>query len=335
MNEKLCPVCGSDNITGTIDNKVLIEPFICEKTVETVNYKCALCGESGDFFDDNEEILYNAIELLKQESVKNIIDDFSLNKISMASIERALELPQRTLTKWKNGRTKPSATVITLLKFLRIFPWLLEVAENKFDYSTAQKIHIENAVNKLLASLSFDKNEFINKSNPVSASAEFNISTLLHPEEKVRRLPIISAQYLVLAVVRRRNKFLFIFEQKPKNGWYLPAGKVEPGEDFVEAVRRETLEEAGIPIEVDGIVRFECLPDNAGMRLIFSASPADDTPPKSEPDKHSLKADWFTVDEIKKLTLRDPDVLKIFSYVTRSGFVAPLSILAREGDPFD
>ncbi len=87
-----------------------------------------------------------------------------------------------------------------------------------------------------------------------------------------------------------------------------------------------------IPIEVDGIVRFECLPGNAGMRLIFSARPADDTPPKSEPDEHSLKADWFTVDEMKKLRLRDPDVL---NYVTRYSFVAPLSILAREGDPFD
>ncbi|MCP4353876.1 MAG: NUDIX hydrolase [Desulfobacterales bacterium] len=252
----------------------------------------------------------------------------------MASIERALELPQRTLTKWKNGRTKPSATVITLLKFLRIFPWLLEVAENKFDYSTAQKIHIENAVNKLLASLSFDKNEFINTSSPVSASAEFNISALLHSEEKVRRLPIIQAQFIVFAVVRCRNKFLLIREQKPKNGWYLPAGKVGPGEGFIEAVRRETLEEAGIPIEVDGVVRIECLPDNAGMRLIFSARPADDTPPKSEPDEHSLEAGWFTLEEMKTLQFRCSDAINIFSYITKGGFVAPLSTLAREGDPF-
>lgn len=150
MNEKSCPLCGSDDLTSDVSEKIMSEPFGGEKIVKIVNYKCNSCGESGDFFNDNEEIINDTLDLLKQESAKNIINDFGLNKISMAAIERALELPQRTLTKWKNGRTKPSATVIALLKFLRLFPWLLEVAENKFDYNIAEEIHIKSAVNRLL-----------------------------------------------------------------------------------------------------------------------------------------------------------------------------------------
>lgn len=141
--------------------------------------------------------------------------------------------------------------------------------------------------------------------------------------------------FFVLAVVRRRKRFLLVQERKHGQLWYLPAGRVEPGEDFVAALRRETFEEAGIPIQVDGLLRVET--DHAGaglrMRLVFAAQPADDTPPKSQPDEESLRAGWFTLDEMRFLPLRGPEVLDFCAGLAAGLPVAPLSLLGREGAP--
>ena len=53
------------------------------------------------------------------------------------------------------------------------------------------------------------------------------------------RLPI-PTWFFVLVVVRRGEQFLLVHERKHGQLWYLPAGRVEPGETFVEAAVRET-----------------------------------------------------------------------------------------------
>jgi hypothetical protein len=85
----------------------------------------------------------------------------SSNKISFSTIERILNLPQRTLTKWKNNISQPSAAGVALLKFLRVFPWLLNVAENLYNYDASQKIFLQSAFNMMMQKISFSKNNFI------------------------------------------------------------------------------------------------------------------------------------------------------------------------------
>lgn len=138
--------------------------------------------------------------------------------------------------------------------------------------------------------------------------------------------------FFVLVVVKKEDRFLLVHEQKHGQLWYLPAGRVEPGEDFTTAAKRETLEEAGIPIEFEGILRFEHspLPEYTRVRVIFVANPTDDTPPKSRPDEESLEARWFTIEQIQELPLRGEIVLESISYVAGGGFIAPLSIIAQE-----
>ncbi len=51
-----------------------------------------------------------------------------------------------------------------------------------------------------------------------------------------------------LMVVRLEDRFLVVHEAKHGQRWYLPAGRVEPGETFAEAAARETLEEAGVVV---------------------------------------------------------------------------------------
>lgn len=53
---------------------------------------------------------------------------------------------------------------------------------------------------------------------------------------------------VVAAVIRREGKVLLASRpaSKPPLGWEFPGGKVEPGENFNAALRRELLEELGV-----------------------------------------------------------------------------------------
>ena len=162
MIERECPACGSTDIKDEKVITILKEPFGGQDVVDKHEIVCSMCGSRGDFFNENDDVINEAVKKLKQKSIENIIDDFANKKISMSAIERALEIPQRTLTKWKNGNAAPSSTGLSLMRFIRLFPWLLDVAENKYDYSEAQKIHIKAAVQKLLSVVAFDKGSFAN-----------------------------------------------------------------------------------------------------------------------------------------------------------------------------
>src|SRR5438128_3883572 len=96
----------------------------------------------------------------------------------------------------------------------------------------------------------------------------------------------IPTWFFAVVVVRKGDRFLLVHERKHGQGWYLPAGRVEPGETIAAAAIRETREEAGIPIELEGVLRIEHSPQPDGgvrCRVFFVARPADDTLPKSVP----------------------------------------------------
>lgn len=134
------------------------------------------------------------------------------------------------------------------------------------------------------------------------------------------------------------DAFLLVHERKHGQLWYLPAGRVEPGETFADAARRETLEEAGITIALEGVLRVEHTPTRRGdarCRVIFVARPDGDREPKSEPDEHTLGAGFFTLEEIASMPLRGREVLTLFRHVASSqAMIAPLSLLTLEGAPF-
>ena len=147
----------------------------------------------------------------------------------------------------------------------------------------------------------------------------------------------IPTWFFAVAVVRLGRRFLLVEERKHGGGWYLPAGRVEPGEPLVEAARRETLEEAGIRIRITGMLRLEhgVFPDgHARVRAIFVGHPLDDTAPKAEPDEHTLRAAFMTLDEVRALHLRGGEVYDLLAAVDAGAPVYPLSVLAREDTPW-
>ena len=142
----------------------------------------------------------------------------------------------------------------------------------------------------------------------------------------------IPTWYFAMAVVRLGPRFLLCQERKYGSTWSIPGGRVEPGEQLVEACLREVLEETSVPVMIDGILRVEHTPSGNGarVRVVVAATPRDDTPPKSVADEESLQARWLTLDEIAQLPLRGSDLRALLESVAAGRAVYPLDLLGRE-----
>ncbi len=148
----------------------------------------------------------------------------------------------------------------------------------------------------------------------------------------------IPTWFFVLVVVRSGNRFLLVHERKHGQGYYLPAGRVEPRESLFEAARRETLEETGIPIVIEHVLRVEHTPQPGGsarVRVLFVARPTDDRPPKSIPDDESLGAGWFLLEDLDRLPLRGDEVRSILTYVAEGGPLHSIDLLTEEGARYE
>lgn len=180
---------------------------------------------------------------------------------------------------------------------------------------------------------------------PVSAAAvaALTASTLypipplpLNPYRGIKKACKLKQVSLVCVRHPKTGKFLAVEETRDR-GWWLPAGNVDPGETFAQAAYRETLEEAGIGIKVEGLLRVEHRRTEATsgrMRVFFYGSPIhEDAPLKSTPDGESLRAKWMTPKDMKGLKLRSREVIEWAEYVEGGGVIYSLSLLAEEGEP--
>lgn len=142
--------------------------------------------------------------------------------------------------------------------------------------------------------------------------------------------------FFALVVVRRGDRFLLVHERKHGQTWYLPAGRVEPGEALADAARRETLEETGVDIALEGVLRVEHNPGTEAtrVRVFYLARPIGEAVPKQTPDEHSLAARWVTLAEMATLPLRGREVLEIFNAVAAGAPVAPIDVIVAEGAPW-
>jgi phosphatase NudJ len=147
--------------------------------------------------------------------------------------------------------------------------------------------------------------------------------------------PPIPAWFYALVVVRQDDRFVLI--EEPWGGsWSLPGGRIEGGEPFQAGAMREVQEEAGIPVELDGIVRVEFHrvergPRGAGslLRFVFAAHPGGEAPLKSVPDEHSRQAAWCSIEDARRLRLRTPATLGLLEHVAAGQPLHPLSLLTQ------
>ena len=137
--------------------------------------------------------------------------------------------------------------------------------------------------------------------------------------------------YFALVVVRKGHRFLLTQERKYGPSWSIPGGRVEPGESHAEAAVRETFEETGVPVRLDGVLRVEHTPgDGVRMRILFTGTPIDDTEPKTMADDESLGAAWLPHDEIREPPLRGSELCALRESVEHGRAVYPLELLGHE-----
>lgn len=141
---KHCPVCGSSKIQTESESRKLKVPFVSDAKYEAIVDVCQECATRGDFCRENSARITASVEKAKQESVVRIIAGLAEKKYTMASMERALGLAQRTMNRWKGGEFSDSS--LALLRFIATYPWLVEVADAQFDPKFAQERLMMEAV---------------------------------------------------------------------------------------------------------------------------------------------------------------------------------------------
>jgi 8-oxo-dGTP pyrophosphatase MutT (NUDIX family) len=133
---------------------------------------------------------------------------------------------------------------------------------------------------------------------------------------------------VALVVVPHEGRYLVVEERD--GTFYLPAGRVEPGESLTAAAVRETAEEAGIAIELRGILGFDhwwspLEPPRAKLRFAFAGFPSSPASRalKTRPDEHSRGARWVRKEELRGMPLRDPEVLDWIERFERAETLLP------------
>jgi len=144
---------------------------------------------------------------------------------------------------------------------------------------------------------------------------------------------------LVVCQHPETKKFLLVREGC-NQGWWLPGGRVDPGETFQQAGIRETIEEAGVDVELKGLLAVEYSPypdGGARQRIIFYAQPKDPKAiPKQIPDFESQGAEWISFEEMvedlksKKKHLRGSEPYKWFKYVSEGKPIHSITLLQPE-----
>jgi len=125
-----CPACGSTNTKKRMSTCSVAVPYGPPATYSTAENHCLDCGEDGDFDAQGDNEIEKALDSSKKASIAPMLDFLSEQGVSNAYFERALGLPARTVARWKNGEL--SASSLALLRIVRTFPWVLEVADEGF-----------------------------------------------------------------------------------------------------------------------------------------------------------------------------------------------------------
>eukprot|EP00656_Telonema_subtile_P028806 TRINITY_DN3144_c0_g2_i2.p1 TRINITY_DN3144_c0_g2~~TRINITY_DN3144_c0_g2_i2.p1 ORF type:complete len:271 (+),score=63.15 TRINITY_DN3144_c0_g2_i2:480-1292(+) len=108
-----------------------------------------------------------------------------------------------------------------------------------------------------------------------------------------------------------QGRFLMVNEPAGIAGgrpnYWLPAGRVDEGESFTEAAVREALEEAGVHVQLCGVLRLMLSRDGCPRAVLLARpSPGEEHKhPKSVPDFESVGAMWVQPQQLNSLSDKD------------------------------
>ncbi len=150
MGSNICSYCGEDAVLIEEQEIELSEPYSGTSKVKIKERVCRRCGFAEDDVG-NDTVILQELSFLKKVSMVKMIESLNSMGLTTASMERSLELPARTLARWKNEETiSPSAAGIALMRIIRTYPWILAVADRQFDPVIARTILLNQAARELM-----------------------------------------------------------------------------------------------------------------------------------------------------------------------------------------
>ena len=146
MENKLCSYCGCHDITVMDKPYMVSEPYGGEVIIKIHVLVCNTCGFTAGDSEYNDPLIQEGLAVFRRQSMVNILTGLNSLGLSNASMERTLGLPARTLARWKNEPSlNPSAAALALMKIIRTFPWILAVAEQRYDQKSAPSMVLQQA----------------------------------------------------------------------------------------------------------------------------------------------------------------------------------------------
>merc|ERR1719411_1828684 len=121
-----------------------------------------------------------------------------------------------------------------------------------------------------------------------------------------------SVSYIVAAVlINDQGEVLMMQEAKSScaGQWYLPAGRMEPGEDIYEAAQREVLEETGMHFEPSTLLVVESAGGSWYRFVVTGGVSGGRLKTPADADAESLQAKW--IGDLAELSLRANDVVAL------------------------
>ena len=141
----------------------------------------------------------------------------------------------------------------------------------------------------------------------------------------------LSAFALVVCIQEDR---ILLVQERGNSGYWLPGGHVDGSESLTKGALRETWEEAGVRVELTGILQVQYHPvasNHVRLRVIFLAKPVQSTwKCKTVPDYESTAATWAALDSVDKLWLRNSEPTHWVKYLKEGGVVHSMSVLSDE-----
>ncbi|CAD7947494.1 unnamed protein product [Amoebophrya sp. A25] len=117
------------------------------------------------------------------------------------------------------------------------------------------------------------------------------------------RPPMLNAFALVVCI--HRGKILLV-QEFASSGFWLPGGRVDAGEDLKAAATRETLEEAGVAVEITGVLQVQYRvprPGSVRLRVIFFARPILPSDPRHTRSRTSSGGNFVELLPIESIGL--------------------------------
>jgi len=137
-----CKACGEPGVKVVETTENYSAPFGNSVGYQQRHTECDICGVEMDVSDP--DAFSNAIREAELSSVEEILDFFKERGIPQGRIERSLELPNRQISNWKSKEAW-SKSGLALLRILRAYPWIIEVADRHFKMEVVREKLMEAA----------------------------------------------------------------------------------------------------------------------------------------------------------------------------------------------